>query len=892
MAQASEAALRGLRVLDLSGGVAGQYCGKLLAGYGADCVLIEPPEGTPTRRLGPYVTGGTSSTRSALFRHLNQGKASLAGDVTGAPTRELAAMADVVIRDDTTALSFALPATTIECVTGEFPRRGRYRNWQGTEMVHQALSGTMFMTGWPDRQPLYGTGYRAYYAAGTTAFISVLSALHERARSGLGQQVAATVFEANAAIGQNLVSQYSYNGSYETRRQYPGFLALLECSDYWMVLFAIRHWEQLCAVFGLEHLLGDERFAQQADRLENWELVVAQMQERARSRSAGELVAALQKARISAEVIAPLGRLVSSPQWRARQVVQVASDATGRTGAARAEAAQTEAARTEAARTEAARTEAARTEAALRQPFAVGDTEYCAVRPSPPLRRGRPGQRGARQIQRRWHALAPAYPGREQPGPGDCGPGDRSPVGSGAVGSGSGPLSGLRVLDLTTAWAGPFAARSLAHLGAEVIKIDAPSHTDSWRGAPEGGAARHYPGGQPGKYPWNRCLLFNTQGQGKLSIGLDLKVEGAREIMLRLADVSDVLIANFTPGVLERLGIGYDTLSARNPRIIVVEMPAFGPGGPDSAHQGMGKTMEPACGMTALMGYGDGQPVLTGPAYLDPIGGLSAVAATLVALQQRRATGRGCRAEVPQTEAGAHWIGEQILLQAETGQSWKADGNAVSYAAPHDAYPCQGADEWIVVAIGTDAHWRAICNLMERPDLGTSPRYANPARRARRRDELDAILARWTRTFGKQELADALQAAGVPAAPVNSGRDVASDPVLVDTGFIRELVHPEAGRHAYPGLAYNLARTPGGIATAAPCFGEHNELVLRDILGLTAEHVTRLQQTGAIGDRPLTARVTTPPVAVPAAVDDHGTARRHHVPAALPEPSPTSRGAR
>jgi crotonobetainyl-CoA:carnitine CoA-transferase CaiB-like acyl-CoA transferase len=181
---------------------------------------------------------------------------------------------------------------------------------------------------------------------------------------------------------------------------------------------------------------------------------------------------------------------------------------------------------------------------------------------------------------------------------------------------------------------------------------------------------------------------------------------------------------------------------------------------------------------------------------------------------------------------------------------------------------------------------------MERPDLGTSPRYADRARRARHRDELEAILARWTRTFPKQELADALQAAGVPAAPVNSGRDVASDPVLADTGFIRELEHPEAGRHAYPGLSYNLARTPGGIARAAPCFGEHNEFVLRDILGLTGEHVTRLQQAGAISDRPLGARTTTPPSAVPADVDDHGMSRHRQVPAGLPEPSPTSRGAR
>jgi crotonobetainyl-CoA:carnitine CoA-transferase CaiB-like acyl-CoA transferase len=148
-------------------------------------------------------------------------------------------------------------------------------------------------------------------------------------------------------------------------------------------------------------------------------------------------------------------------------------------------------------------------------------------------------------------------------------------------------------------------------------------------------------------------VLFNTQRLGKLSLGLDLKVAAAREILLRLAEASDILIANFTPGVLDRLGIGYDALSARNPQIVVVEMPAFGPGGPDSDHQGMGKTMKAACGMAALMGYGEGPPVLTGPAYLDPIGGLSAVGATLVALRHRDKTGTGCRVEVPQTEAGA-----------------------------------------------------------------------------------------------------------------------------------------------------------------------------------------------------------------------------------------------
>jgi crotonobetainyl-CoA:carnitine CoA-transferase CaiB-like acyl-CoA transferase len=522
----------------------------------------------------------------------------------------------------------------------------------------------------------------------------------------------------------------------------------------------------------------------------------------------------------------------------------------------------------------------ARTEAALGPPFTVGDTGYCALRPSPVLRRAIAAERAARAIQQRWlQRQAAGHEHTSQPAGSAGRPSSARP----------GPLSGLRVIDLTTAWAGPFAGRSLAHLGAEVIKIDAPSHTDSWRGAPEGGAARHYPDGDPGKHPWNRCVLFNTQGQGKLSLGLDLKVAGAREILLGLAEACDVLIANFTPGVLDRLGIGYHALGARNPRIVVVEMPAFGPGGPDSDHQGMGKTMEAACGMAALMGYGEGPPVLTGPAYLDPIGGLSAVGATLVALRHRDETGNGCRVEVPQTEVGAHWIGEHVLLQAETGRSWQPDGNAAADAAPHDAYPCRGDDEWIAIAIGTDEHWRALCQAMRRPDLALSPRYSALPGRARHRHELDAIITRWTKQFSKHELAARLQATGVPAAPVNSGADVARDTVLLETGFIRQLDHPEAGRHAYPGLSYQLERSPGGISAAAPCFGQHNEPVLHDILGIRAETIAELQRTGAIANQPLSAQLTTTADAAygnraPPNPPAHLTTREHT--------PPTSRGSR
>ena len=353
------APLGGLRVLDLSTGVAGQYCGKLLAAFGAECVLVEPPEGTATRRWGPSLEGSPADVRSTLFRHLNQGKTSLVVDpgapVTGRALAARAATAHVVIHDRDRALPFPLDPTTIECAIAEFPDQGPYAAWRGNEMVHQALSGTMYMTGRPDREPLYGLGHRAYYACGTTACISVLSALHERRTSGLGQRVNTTVFESVAAIGQNFVSQYSYSKTYESRQRYPGFLALLECTDHWMVLFAIRNWEGLCSVFDLEELLDDERLATQSGRHHHWEEVTERLQERARTRTAAQLVDALQRQRISAEVVAPLHVLVGSPQWTARHLVRWAADGAGQR------------------------------EATLGPPFSIGDAPYAGVRPAPAL---------------------------------------------------------------------------------------------------------------------------------------------------------------------------------------------------------------------------------------------------------------------------------------------------------------------------------------------------------------------------------------------------------------------------------------------------------------------------------------------------------------------------
>ncbi|WP_176611412.1 CaiB/BaiF CoA-transferase family protein [Actinomadura sp. WMMB 499] len=313
-------ALDGVVVLDLSTSVAGQYAGRMLAMNGADVVLVEPPGGTPTRRRGPRTENG-----SFLFRHLNQGKRSILHD-GGSPAdrralRELVGRADVVVRDQGTDAPDGAGDRLVDCVVGDAPEGGAYGGWRFSEMIHQALAGAMKVTGELDREPVYGLGERASYATGTTAYISVVSALYERRRSGSGQRVDATVYESLAAMGQNIVSTYSYNGTHGTRQRYPGFLAMLRCADAWIVLFVIRNWPTVCRVLDCEHLLDDERYRTSADRLRHWEEIVAVLQERAATRRADEVVEGCQRGRVSAEKVTGLRDLLESEQWRVRRVM-------------------------------------------------------------------------------------------------------------------------------------------------------------------------------------------------------------------------------------------------------------------------------------------------------------------------------------------------------------------------------------------------------------------------------------------------------------------------------------------------------------------------------------------------------------------------------------------
>jgi crotonobetainyl-CoA:carnitine CoA-transferase CaiB-like acyl-CoA transferase len=414
----------------------------------------------------------------------------------------------------------------------------------------------------------------------------------------------------------------------------------------------------------------------------------------------------------------------------------------------------------------------------------------------------------------------------------------------------TGPLAGIRVVELTTAWAGPMAGRILAFLGAEVIHVEAPTRVNSWRLNKEARNPVNFPDRVAGARFFDRAFLFNSQNVNKRSLILDLKAAGGTAALLRLLAVSDVLLCNFRPGLLARLGLGYETLRAQKPDIIVAEMPAFGTAAPMAGYAALGPTMEMAAGMSSLVGYPDGAPTTTGPSYSDPIGGFNAAAAILTALHHRQATGEGQVVEIPQVEAAMQFIGEELLWSFAHGADRARDGNHVPDAAPHDAYAAQGEDEWVAIAVGSDAEFAALCATIGEAGLAADLRFAAFAARRTNQDELRAPIERWTAARDKHDAARLLQAAGVPAAPVCNARDVAESDYLAARGFFTVLTHPDAGIHKHPGLPIRLSRTPGAQRRAAPCFGADNHAVLAEI-GLTPDEIRALEASGALASVPL-----------------------------------------
>jgi crotonobetainyl-CoA:carnitine CoA-transferase CaiB-like acyl-CoA transferase len=398
----------------------------------------------------------------------------------------------------------------------------------------------------------------------------------------------------------------------------------------------------------------------------------------------------------------------------------------------------------------------------------------------------------------------------------------------------------LRVLDISMGWAGPLVGQMFAEMGAEVIKVEDTHHFDWWRGS--------LSMAPPEMQPIERAAVFNTANRGKRGVTLDLASARGIEILKRLVAVSDILVENFSPGVMDRLGLGYEAVRAINPRLIMISMPSFGSDGPESNARGYGNTVEAMAGVTGLTGYhdGDGQRYILSNALGDPVGGLHGVFALMVALRERERSGRGQLIELAQVESLIPFVADAMLDFQFTGKVPAARGNRHREHAPHGIYRCPGDDNWIALACESDEQWRSLASALGIDDQ----RFARASDRKANEDALDAELSRAIANLSADDCVARLRDAGVLVAPVNSAPAVMADPQIQGREYFVAIERAVVGTHLYPGAVARLPDTPLRADTPAPLLGEHNRQVFAELLAMTDDEITELERSGVIGSSP------------------------------------------
>ena len=401
------------------------------------------------------------------------------------------------------------------------------------------------------------------------------------------------------------------------------------------------------------------------------------------------------------------------------------------------------------------------------------------------------------------------------------------------------PLEGVRVVDFTWIVAGPQATRILADLGAEVIRIESEDYLDSLRFAvPDKDGARSV----------NRSGLFNNLNRNKLGITLNLHHPGGREVAERLVAEADVVAENYSPGAFERMGFSWQRLRHLNPELIYLSLSGFGHEGRDHSYVTWGPTAQAVSGLTHLSGLPDQPPAGWGFSYLDHSAGYYGAIALLMALRQR-ARGVGAqRIDLSQVETGMMMCGVQMLDRQINGRSSDRVGNRSRYpeVAPHNTYRCAGDDRWIAIAAETDAQWRALCRVLDAPDVVTDARFATNAARVANQDALDGAIEARTRSREPHELMYALQARGVPAGVAQTTQDkMERDEQLAARGFYPVAPSAELGPRRYEGLPFQLRRLGWSVRQGAPALGEHTENVLRR-LGYRESEIAQLRKEEAL----------------------------------------------
>ena len=788
------------RVLELGSGFSAAYAGKLLGDHGADVVKVEPPEGDTTRRRGPFPGNRNDPEHSGAFLALNLNKRGVCLDLDTedgrAELRKLIHWADILVHNysrlparalglDPDTLKAEFPGLVALSIT-PFGNTGPYRDF-AAEDITVANAG-----GWanlcprthtdPSLPPLKVFGNQAAMMAGIAGATAALATFRDARRSGVGDYIDLSAQAYIASGLEGAIPGYTYQGV--VRRRYelnPWGTFDAQDGPILMLCMEESQWERIVEFMGHPEWTELEMFANQRTRHQNYDAIIHFYQEFISGWNAFELFHAGQARRICLAPVMNFEQVASDRHLRARDgFVTVDHPETG-------------------------------------------PVEYLAPAVLTTSGRAEIRRPAPRLGEHNTEVLANARPASNS-----------SPASEARL-----PLDGVRVVDLSWVWAGPFAAMHLAHLGAEVIRCESSTRPDLYR---RGGMSNPPDDMEPSL---NRAGMFNQWNQGKKSVAVDLSDPRGIEIVKGFVAESDVVVQNFGTGVMARLGLGYEELSRINPRIILASISGYGQVGPYREYLAYGPALVPLTGLASVTGFIGGKPDLFGPSIPDPTAGMTAAWAIVSALDQRERTGVGDHLDISLWEATGVLALEAWMQYAFDGTQPERMGNRDPWMAPHGCFACRGDDEWVSIACTGDPEWLKLAALID-PALADDDRFLTLETRKRNEDALEEIVSRWTAGKDRWEVTWLLQAQGVAAFPSFTTEDIVQDPHLNSRGFIERLDHPEVGRRAHVGIPWLHDRRPNGVRAPAPCLGADTDTLLAEVLGYGAAKIKELRDSGVL----------------------------------------------
>ena len=793
-----------LRVVEIGSGDALGYCGKLFSDFGAEVVKVEPPGGDPARSLPPLVDAGGGRHDSATFAWLNTNKRSITADLDRPEDveqiRALLASADLLLDGRhpadiaTSPLSHAglrqsEPGLAITAISW-FGEHGPYRDYAATDSVCRSLAGLVKLVGPIEGPPVLPRDGQVGVVAGLTAFMPSLAALYAREKQG-ARRFAVSAHEAMLQISEfdtGLALEAGFTrpriGINRFGRGFP--VGNFATKEGWLGVTVVTpaQWMAFCEMIGLPELGPDPRYTGTPERYLHAEELKRIIEPALMLRTAKEWFERGIELRLPLAIVPDMRELLAQQVLRER----------GAFG-----------------------------------PVEIGDATFDApVLPqrltrSPPRPNGRaplPGEHDGAAFHPHRRLASRAASAREDL-----------------------PLQGLRIIDLSMGWAGPSATRQMGDLGADVIKVESCQYPDWFRGVDPRGP--YHP-----EKTYEKTYWFQMQNRNKRGITLDLTSPTGLSLLKRLLKDADAVIDNYAADVMPRLGLDATTMQEINPRLVVVTMPAFGMRGAWSGVRAYGSTLEQASGLPSVTGREGDPPTMLHSALGDPVGGLSAAAALMLGFMHQKNTGEGQHIDLSAVEAMLPLVAPSIVEQSATGKTGPRIGNRHPVHVPNGCFPCLGEDQWITLAVRSDEEWRSLCAVLHRPDLAADPALATADGRRAEQDRIEIAIRNWTKTVRPDLAMVTLQAAKIPAGVARLPMDLAGDPHLMKVGHWQPVDRPFMGPHLLPSVSYREsdAELPYRIDRLAPTLGQHNEEVLRDLLGLDDEEIARLRAERIIGN--------------------------------------------